>query len=745
MNLRIRTCLLTGILLLVTFITNGLSQSNESAKSDSTDIYTNIIMNRINVVGSPAWKTKIPGAATYISTEQLNAQKYDDINRVLRSVTGVNIQEEDGFGLRPNIGIRGTGVERSSKINIMEDGVLIAPAPYAAPAAYYFPMVGRMSAVEVRKGSSQIKYGPNTTGGAINLVSTPIPFELDGNAELRLGEDNSNKLYANIGNSTENFSFLLEGMHLSDDGFKNLDGGGDTGYDITDLIAKVMFRTNTDASVYQRFELKFGYYDELSDETYLGLTRNDFDNNTFRRYAASQEDQMNAEQRSLMARHFAQFSEQFDVTTTLYRNDFSRNWYKLQSVNGQGPAGVVKNPNVNAASLAVLRGGNSADDALMVRANNREYYSMGVESIFALNLQNEQLTHGIELGIRLHNDEEDRFQWEDGFRMQDGAMILTSNGVPGTQSNRISSAKALSIFLQDEIEYGRFTFTPGVRLENIWFEREDFGKNDVRRTGSELKENDYSINEFIPGAGITYQLDEQFTLLAGVHKGFSPPSPGSDPDTRSEQSVNIEAGTRFDNEKLQAEVIGFFNDYSNLLGSDLAAGGGSGTNAQFNAGEVEVIGLELAASAELSNLLKTSFLLPFSVNYTYTDATFQNSFESDFSPWGTVEDGDQLPFIPEHQFSANLGLELNRISVNLSASSTSAMRTRAGTGFLDPNFKTDSYFLLDAGSSYKVTQNFILFVNVRNALDQTYVVSDRPHGLRPGLPRRVLGGVKFNL
>lgn len=735
------------VALLLLFATGIVhAQATEQATNDTTDVVNKIFLDRITVVGAPVWVSQIPGAASYISSEQLQKQSYTDINRVLRSVSGVNLQEEDGFGLRPNIGLRGAGVERSTKVNLMEDGILVAPAPYSAPAAYYFPNIARMSSVEVRKGSSQIKYGPNTTGGAINLISTPIPSELAGRAELSIGERNANRFYANFGNSHKNFGYLIEGLHLGNDGFKKLDNGGDTGFIIRDIQTKFMLRTNPDANIFQRLEFKFGYNDQVSDETYVGLTRDDFKRTPYRRYAGSQVDQINTEHLQLMARHFALFSENVDLTTTLYRNNFSRNWYKLQTVNGRGLTGVLNNPAQNEDAIAVLRGSNSEDNALMVRANDRDYYSQGIESILGVNFRTGNLRNQVEFGVRLHQDQEDRFQFEDGYRMENGNMILTRAGTPGNQANRIGEATALSIFFQNKIRSENWTFTPGIRYENISFTNTNFGSQDLERTGTGIIPNEYTITEFMPGFGLTYHFTDSFTLISGIHRGFSPPSPGSPSDTKSEQSVNYELGFRHANHLVQTELIGFFNNYSNLLGSDLAAGGGGGTTAQFNAGKVHVSGIEFTLNADISEIAGfTKVSVPFSMNYTFTNAIFKTDFESNFGPWGSVSNGDEIPFIPRHQLNAALGFGLGDFTANINSVFAPAMRTIAVSGSPVPNFSTDRYFLLDLSADYTFTSYLNVFVNVRNILDHAYIVSDRPAGVRPGLPRTLMGGVRFTI
>lgn len=139
----------------------------------------------IVIVGLKGDVRQVAGSAAVITTQALQVQDYSDLHRVLRAIPGVNIQEEDGYGLRPNIGLRGAGLDRSANVLIMEDGILAAPAPYAAPAAYYTPFMGRRAGVEVIKGAAGVRYGPRTQGGSINLLSTPIPDSFGGRDRRR--------------------------------------------------------------------------------------------------------------------------------------------------------------------------------------------------------------------------------------------------------------------------------------------------------------------------------------------------------------------------------------------------------------------------------------------------------------------------------------------------------------------------------------------------------------------------------
>lgn len=717
-----------------------------------------VVIQHVSMTGGKKGIGEIPGSVHYISPQELEKFNYTDINRILRTIPGVNLQEEDGFGLRPNIGFRGTGVERSSKITVMEDGILMAPAPYAAPAAYYFPTVGRMQAVEIMKGASQIKYGPYTTGGAINFISTQIPQDFLGNIQLLGGSFGQRTLHANVGDSYENLGFMVETFQMGSDGFKNLDGGGDTGFNKEDYVVKFRVNTDADARFYQSLSFKFAYTDETSNETYLGLTRGDFAATPLRRYAGSQRDVMNTEQRQLQLRHAISLTPHLDITTTLYRNDFSRNWYKLDKVKPSaeadkiGIASLLNNPAAYPEAYAIITGASSPnDDALQLKNNNRDYYAQGIQSTVGYDFVTGTLAHEAEFGIRYHEDQIDRFQWVNDYAMDGGIMELTQTGTPGTESNRIETARALALHWQQRIILGKLTATPGLRYESIEIYREDYGKNDVNRDGvddddptiSDFSDRTNTVNVWLPGIGLDYEFTPALSTFLGVHRGFSPP--GSKEGTRPEESTNYEFGVRYHSGPLSTRAVFFFNDYANLLGSDLAAAGGAGTTQQFNGGEVDAQGLEFEVQYELINNPDAKIALPVSLAYTFTDATFQNNFESEFEPWGTVEVGDELPYLAQHQLAATLSLQTQKVDVNLSTRYQGAMRTVAGQDALTDENSLASYLVTDISTNYRFNRYITFFGSVTNITDEVYAVAARPAGLRPGMPRAFTLGIRGRL
>jgi Fe(3+) dicitrate transport protein len=684
------------------------------------------------------------GSASFVSQYDLEKKQTGDVNRALREVPGVNLTEEDGYGLRPNIGLRGGRSDRSADITLMEDGVLIAPAPYSASSAYYFPSMGRIKGIEVRKGSSSIKYGPRTTSGAVNLLTTPIPESAKGKLRTSIGQYDEKNFNFNYGDSSENFGYVVNFDHSSADGFKELDGvtqsgNSDTGFELNDFMGKFRVKTDKDADVYQHLEFKVGINDEVSNETYLGLSAADFKENPYRRYKASSIDQMNAEHRQYQVSHYVEPSDNFNVNTTIYRNEFSRNWYKIGGVDIDTDP-KTKNKGLNSVFsgnltnyLDVLKG--DADGELSIRANNRDYVSQGIQSNFETKLKAGKVRHNLSYGARYHMDEEQRFQNDDLYNMTSGQISLASLGTPGGAGDRLSKADSFSLFLEDEMIFGKLSIIPGIRYENVRTIREDYG------TGK-MREN--STDAIIPGIAASYLLNENLAIFGGVHKGFAPAGPSNN-DSDAEESINYEAGIRFKDENKFFETVAYLNDYSNLITNDTASSGGLGTGDPFNGGEVTSYGLEVAGGIDLKAIaFNQSFKFPLTLSYTFNHSEFDTSFDAGgLDEWGEVTKGDELPYIANHQFGLNAGMEVGKLAFYLSNKFVSAMRTTAGSGSIAKDDKIPSHFVTDFSAFYEFQEDKEIFIAVDNIFDRQYAVSMRPAGLRPGKPMTAKIGVSI--
>ena len=704
---------------------------------------SSVELGKVSILGQNQDPQQIAGSAHLIDSVELEKFEYTDINRVLSAVPGVNLQEEDGYGLRPNIGLRGTSPERSKKITIMEDGVLTGPAPYSAPAAYYFPNISRMSAVEVFKGPSTIQYGPATVGGAINMVSRPIPYEGQGELDVQYGSDNFQRYNAYYGEQVGNFGYLIEGLQVSADGFKDLDTGGDTGFVRNDVSLKTSWQIL--GAVSHSFQLKLGYADEESDETYLGLSESDFNDDPNRRYAASQLD------KSEWAHQQFQFTHQMElddmtVTSDVYRNNFDRDWFKLNGFNSDTSLqDVLDNPDsaANQKYYDVLTGASASDSdtQLQIGNNGRKYISQGIQT----RINTEQYIlgnrHELEVGLRFHQDEVERFHTQQNYAMSAGGQLTAIGDSVTTTLDNEDEVKALAVYIQDEIYIDDTTITLGIRHESI-----DSTKTTTTNITEELAQTEkLEQSVTLPGAGIYTQYTPELGLLAGVYKGFTAATPNGTTDIEPELSTNYEFGARYSGFG-QSELIGFVNDYSQFSGTCSVANGCDGVNAgeQVNAGSALVYGVEASWK---DTYQWQSFKVPMNITYTFSHGEFGEDFTDTSGAFGEsgldIKEGYEIGYLPEHRLNVQMGISQDKWALNVSALYQSEMRNIPGEGSIDSSERIDSYTVIDISANYQVHPSLKLYSTLDNALGNEYVVSAKPYGFRPGKPRSINIGAKY--
>ena len=733
--------------LLLTMAISAVSSSLVNAQEVDAGI------EEVTIVGSREQAQRIAGSAHYIGSDKLAQFAYSDIQRIAREVPGVAIQIEDGYGLRPNIGIRGVATERSGRITLLEDNVLIAPAPYSAPSAYYFPTVGRLSAIEVVKGPAAITQGPYTIGGALNMVSTPIPTAMSGNIVTEAGENSTYRVHATYGGRSESgFGFLLETHQWQSDGFQDIDrSDNNTGLDVEDYTVKLSYAPSDSAHA---IELKLQSTQQNSNQSYLGLTDRDFDNSAFRRYGISALDNIETEHEQQILRYSYDISDSFDVSVTAYNNEHQRDWFKTEGIDIDGSnsaedfdrtswANVLQAINsgtslggLNPDQLQSILDGSSdtAPGSIQLRSNKREYFSRGVQVGLNFSGMIGNSLHDLEFGIRLHEDEEDRLQRNSNYRQNNGELTLDDLGILGNAGNRVQQAQALAIHIHDNIQLGDWTLSPGLRYEDIEQKRTRFADGELR-TFRDSRQNDTQV--FLPGLGILYQVNDSLSLLGGAHKGFTAPS--NSPNVDEETAFNYELGFRYQNGSLSTELIGFMSDYDNILGECTSSSGSDCTIGDaFNGDAATVAGLELLVSANLAR--SSSYRIPVSLSYTLIDGEFDTDIaDTDF--FGSVSKGDPLPYLPENQFLASVGFEKNNWAAYLSGNYVDEVCVRASCGDFE---KTDNTFTVDVSANYQFSSALNFYARVENLTSEEDILGRQPYGARPNKDRTVTAGLRFN-
>jgi Fe(3+) dicitrate transport protein len=669
--------------------------------------------------GTPDALEKTAGSIQSVSKDELEISRVYNFSEALRKVTGVNVRDEEGFGLRPNIGIRGTNPTRSTKILLLEDGLPLAYAPYGDNASYYHPPVERFESIEVLKGSGQIEYGPVTVAGVVNYITPNPPDETSFALKLIGGNRDYFNGNAQFGGTYSKTGILLNFNRKQGEGARdNLRSG------LSDFFAKIVQNINSRNVIVG----KFSHLQEDSQITYSGLTEAEYAANP--RQNPFLNDSFNAFRQGFSLSHTGVLSAKSSITTNFYTNYFSRDWWRQSSNSAQRPNRLTVDADCRSMADLYTTCGNEG--------RLRDYRNFGIEPRFHTNFSFGKLRNDFNAGFRFHYEWQSRLQ-------KNGDTPTARDGMIAENNFRENSA--ISGFVQNRFIWKDLAITAGLRIENITFKREN-------RINGLIGETE--LTEYIPGIGVTYNVLKNTTVFAGVHRGFAPPrtediitNAGGVVDLDSELSWNYEAGFRTRPTRgISFDATFFRTDYENQIVPASVAGG---VGAAFtNGGETLHQGFEISSRFDSADFFKTPFNFYVQTNYTNLfDAEFRGARFSSISGFTNVSvTGNRLPYAPEHLLNTVFGyayknfnwfVENVYIGNQFSDDLNTIIPIPNGQRGLIPS---QTYW--NATANYKVERlKSVFFVTAKNIFDRTFIV-DRSRGIIPSSPRLLQGGVKIS-
>jgi Fe(3+) dicitrate transport protein len=676
------------------------------------------------IAGSAEELARLPGSLERVTKEALAESRVFTIDEALRKVSGVHTRGEEGFGLRPNIGIRGLSPTRSTRVLLLEDGLPLSYAPYGDNASYYHPPVDRFESIEVSKGASQIVYGPMTVGGVINYLTPPVPDKSEGSVMLVGGSRDYLNGHLRYGNKIGRTSFLFDAMRKQGEGARE-----NTRHGLTDLNAKTLTALNARHT----FGIRYNRYGEDSNVTYSGLREDEFLANP--RGNPFRNDFFNIDRHGAAISHTWSPGAAALLRTNAYANIFMRDWWRQSSNSAQRP---------NDAADAACGGMANLHTTCGNEGRLRAYYTWGVEPRLRLQHRRFGITSETDFGVRHHSELQIRLQ-------KNGPLPTSRDGVLVEDNDR--RARASSAFLHNRFIHGNWSLTPGVRFENVRYRRTNFLLNGGRGIGGNT-----SVTQWIPGAGVAYSLKNRVTLFTALHRGFAPPrvedaisnTTGASIDLNPELSWNYEAGARgMIHRDLSVDAALFRLDFSNQIIPSSVAGGVGAT--LTNAGKTLQQGAEASGRWTLRHGLPSGHSLTIRTAYTYLAvARFAGERFSNIAGFTrTRTTGNRLPYAPRHLLTASAsyyhrnGFHTMVESVYTGSQFGDDLNTVGGTPD-GQRGKIPGNALWNASFNYPVEAwRATLFLTVKNLTDRIAII-DRTRGILPSSPRLLQLGFRWN-
>ena len=600
-----------------------------------------------------------------------------------------------------SIGYRGLNPNRTQFTQVLKDGIPIHAEQFGYPEAYYTPPLDTVDRIEFLHGGAALQYGPQA-GGALNYIThrprTDQPFSL--RTQHIVGSDDLYSTFTSADGTVGQLGYYLYYNHRQADGFRSVNSD----YDLSSAAIKLLYSLDNGGKVIFRADT----YDENHGEP-GGLTVADFNAGSLK--SSRELDRFSLDRDSVsLTYEIAPDPESF-FTATAWWTDYTR-YSERQRGGGFGilPSGLTS-------------GTNGIED--------QNFKTLGLDGRYRFNWGKEA-QHSFSTGLQLYHVDSPRTDSR-------GATSNASSSVIRRASER--EVFYLPVFAENKFTFGKFSITPGIRMENIRQEVREITNLDKVNPLSPLAQKDETRHLLLGGLGAEFQTDSASAIYANVSQSYRPQLFTEAVPLNNGQIVNgdLEEGKSTEYEVgyrsrpldwLAFDTSVFLLSFKDQIGSVNQGG----LTTFENVGDSVHKGIDVSANADLLRLFTGSEekgKLDFYVNATYLNAEFIAG----------ANDGKTPQYAPDTIFRTGLNYSFeDTLKVSLGA-------TFLSDHFADDNntanFEIPSYMVWDLTAEYKVMKNLRILTGINNVFDESYFSRVRPDGIDPGNGRNYYVGASL--
>ncbi len=656
----------------------------------------------------------------------------NNTRQIYGKIAGLNYIETSESGIGTEIGVRGLSAERSSNLNIRQNGYDISADALGYPDAYYVPPAQSIEVIESVRGAGALQYG-SQFGGMVNYRLKSCQFSKDSLAletSKTIGSNSFFNSYTAIQAKKRKFSFYTNFIYKKGDGWKT-----NSEFNSKNFYFNAKYKLNKKLS----FTAEFSHYYYLAQQP-GGLTDAMF---------------LDDPSQSIRDRNWFSVSWNLPSLTVEYIQnanlEFSSKFFGLLA---------------NRKALGFLGNITRTDPLLEREMLLDNYLNIGNETKVVKRYNFNQNTNILVAGFRYFRGNTEKKQ---GLANSgSGPSFLYKNPSLLEGSDYLFPSTNSALFLENVLYLTKkISLIAGVRAEHISTKADGYyrilntdlvGNILTDETISEKKRNDRQFVLF--SAGLSYEFSSHLQIFANFSQNYRAINFNDlritnsnfrvDPNLKDETGYNADIGIR----GMWKEIFGydvslFYLKYNNRIGFSLKTDPLLFNTYRFrsNISASRNIGLEALFQLNFLKLLKITkpktAILGF-LNTSAVNGKYINSEEAAYQ-------NKKVELIPNLIVRTGITVRKNRFSASYQFNFTSEQYTDATNSEFSSNAITGlipSYWVSDISASYtyKALKGQ---VNIQNLMNQTYfnkrAVGYPGPGIIPAPPRTVYFTLSLSL